>query len=906
MVLAVMNRVKFFKIFLMSLLALIISSAIVFIIFEEDGGFKRLAEQRIDAFFSETFECQFHAHLNHINLITGEVELTDLAAVSSDTERWSWQAPHARVSFSWFDLLLHHSFFLDIEITGFHAYSESNNGDLALYNHILSYLKAPPVKPFLLGSFTIRDGSCQFVDKNNNHALAIAVRVDTKLVGRQLKTTVIFHDGTVTLAGKKFIEHLKGTIGQPINSDTLDGRITAELVPFPAEQQYITLLVSYKNNTGTAELYTLDRACHTTFSLDQHSRITLSCQFPVSCIQGLLMPELQGSADGTCLLTGLIDVKKEIAGSGNFSSTGLKIATVELPEINASWALKNSILSTDWALTKAVPDFMRGQFSWDFNNQTGDCSSVANKEIVLPLGTIKPDTLQLSAKMRADPLQSTGQFSGTIIDTEKQEKKVTGDFALALGNCSVNAQYDQKKLQCVVEKLTNITCSYHDGDKELCSLRSTTSKRSTKFSAFLEYQWLQTVLSLKDSAMAGDGTFELAGTLHADGVDAHLAMRNAHIKLPNTYNLMKELSADISIDKKLHGTIKNFKAQLNKGDIVSKEIIVHADYTDTGFLVRYAHCPFILDNCFVGLHNDMFTLVTGAGLIEYKHHEKTALKGQLLLNQTHVSNNIFSSEFMQNFSGTGVNPVSSYTTDTELAISVQTQSPIHVKTPFLDVSAHLSMAVDGTLAQPLVTGAIELVNGNLEFPYQPLFITRGKINFTPHQPDDPLLDVVARNSIKKYAVTMAIDGSVRDPKISFSSSPHLDEAAIISLLLGGADDGSLSLVMPQAVMGSVRDLIFGSTTTSSTLLNSLQRIVKPFKNIRLVPGFSDNTGRGGVRGSLMIEVDDRLRGMIQQNFSLPEDVKIEVEYALSDDTTIRALRDERGDTGAELEMRWKF
>src|SRR5581483_3576363 len=82
--------------------------------------------------------------------------------------------------------------------------------------------------------------------------------------------------------------------------------------------------------------------------------------------------------------------------------------------------------------------------------------------------------------------------------------------------------------------------------------------------------------------------------------------------------------------------------------------------------------------------------------------------------------------------------------------------------------------------------------------------------------------------------------------------------------------------------------------------------LKPFKNIHLVPSFTDQTGRGGLRGAIEIDVNERTHALIQKNFNLTEDTRFEVEYLLSDDITVRGIRDERKDVGGEVEMRWKF
>ena len=55
-----------------------------------------------------------------------------------------------------------------------------------------------------------------------------------------------------------------------------------------------------------------------------------------------------------------------------------------------------------------------------------------------------------------------------------------------------------------------------------------------------------------------------------------------------------------------------------------------------------------------------------------------------------------------------------------------------------------------------------------------------------------------------------------------------------------------------------------------------------------------------------MDVGDRWRVMMQKNFSLPEDTKVELEYLLSDEISLKGVRDERGDVRGEVEMRWKF
>jgi hypothetical protein len=76
--------------------------------------------------------------------------------------------------------------------------------------------------------------------------------------------------------------------------------------------------------------------------------------------------------------------------------------------------------------------------------------------------------------------------------------------------------------------------------------------------------------------------------------------------------------------------------------------------------------------------------------------------------------------------------------------------------------------------------------------------------------------------------------------------------------------------------------------------------------VRIVPSFTDETGRGGLRAAIEIDVNDQLSAVIEKNFSLSEDVKFEIDYALSDDISLKGIQDERGDFGGEMEVKWKF
>ncbi len=53
-------------------------------------------------------------------------------------------------------------------------------------------------------------------------------------------------------------------------------------------------------------------------------------------------------------------------------------------------------------------------------------------------------------------------------------------------------------------------------------------------------------------------------------------------------------------------------------------------------------------------------------------------------------------------------------------------------------------------------------------------------------------------------------------------------------------------------------------------------------------------------------MSDNLHARVHKDFSKQEDFGVELEYHINDDMSVRGIKDERGDIGGEVEMRWKF
>jgi translocation and assembly module TamB len=83
-----------------------------------------------------------------------------------------------------------------------------------------------------------------------------------------------------------------------------------------------------------------------------------------------------------------------------------------------------------------------------------------------------------------------------------------------------------------------------------------------------------------------------------------------------------------------------------------------------------------------------------------------------------------------------------------------------------------------------LVGEVNTVRGNYEFQGRRFELMRdGRIRFAGSDELNPLLDLRARRVISGVETFVNVRGTMREPELSFSSSPPLDEADILSLIV---------------------------------------------------------------------------------------------------------------------------
>lgn len=897
------------------LTGLIIFSAlfVAALFIEEDPWLQQRLENYITSSFQSTFKCGFTTKVKKIRLFAGSVELENTRAYDPEKNLWQWEAKKASVSFALLPWLTHKKYILTITLNDAQVDSEFSAGKPAIIDHLYA-LTAPQggSSPIEVQRITLNQALTTIrstPDTLLQARLTSDIQVPTTLSRRShsLINTLI-QNGSLTVKGVPILTQLEGTISSekvPQIGFTITAHGSCDLPQQPADKQHCLMFANWNNGSGKITWTTDDHAIQGNINLSStQNTVTGSAEFPLSYLGQFVnhehAPELQGSYKIDLNAT-YSDFLATLSATGTLQHGFYKefmipplVSTLSLNDMQLRGTIEARFPRNVIAAGTYHFDLATKQGVADLKNTTSfmiDEWQVPARGLSMNF-TLFPDGEILNsyhAHYRHVPTNTPKTLDGIAHWTKEH---------IVLQGKSGSFIYDFLAASQPYWHLEYCDCTL--GGESVIALKA---QSNDVFSGTLGYHLLQKLGTSLGWHIPGEGILQVTGSFESDKARLDLSMNHGNIRIPYTYNLIQDIKSSCLYYYKTRTIVlENTQITMHKGTMSASTIMLNLD---KDFKITSLHVPLILNHCFLSHNKELFALFSGALTLSYTPGKPT-ITGFIVLDRSHMQSNIFSEEFQRQMFGLSTAPFSSQSSDIAFNVSVISRTPLRVKTSFLDVSARINLGLQGTVNNPSVSGGLEIVHGSLAFPYKQLLIKHGKIYFLPQQIFDPTIDILAENYIRKYTVRMHITGSVKNPKISFESTPPLQQDQIIALLLGGSEDGSLFLAMPTSVMDSIENMVFGPAETTSHFQQTLQNLFKPLKNVRFVPSFSDQAGRGGLRGSLAIEVNDRLRAIIERNFNLTEDTKVEVEYALSDDSSVRAIKDERGDLGGEFETRWKF
>jgi hypothetical protein len=901
--------------------------------------------QKIEHIFQEVAQKYLGGHFScsvqSVSFFAPSLVLHDLEMRSIDSCDWSWRCKKCELHCSWIQLLLKGMMDQHVTIDGFECTSRVEKSRFAIEQYIIAMMQKSFLPfPVELKSIVFKNAHFCAYDDLYNIDCALSFNSSSLRVGNQIKTTLFVGDGQVAYKKDNYVEKIATDIFLMTEFCDKDGTydISAQIAGTCALSQmgdqggcYVT--GSWKGDRGRFSI----RNAYNSVMIDPivitEKELRINTQFPLSyvahCIVGSSCDQM---INGTlqCFVKMSKDEEQKI--DGQLVIENMKLSDYYICDVGK---VGFSCHGDDWKIRLGMSRYnqeCKGTGFWNQATHKGEFNIKNSTDLSSKLFSywrIKPHSFNAHIAIDNDTI--TGFYDAITTHTLSNAMHMSNSsFSYAQGLINTQGCIDENHFSVawsIYPQFAVHHCSYSDKENKqlLTLLRSSYAKASedtqgcegqadeNKLTGSIAFPFIRSVInSTMKYDVQGEGNLDVVATISPTEIIADVALNEATIRLPQTYNFIDGFKSHFVYNiAQRSAVLEDINLSLYSGKVNC--LCAHFNFDTKGALI-FAHAPCIFNECLLNIKKDLFATVSGTLLFSKSLQSDARIDGHILIDKSQLKENLFSGIIQKQL--LSYTQAAFATPDMPLGYNliIETKLPIVVDTGFLQTNAHVAMQISNdmqentvmhkSLSDGWVTGTVTLHAGTINFPYKPLYISKGVITFYPDQLFDPAIELFARNKIKKYDVSLHVDGSLLNHHIILDATPGLTEEQIVGLLLVGAEENSLNSMMPALIVQNLKSLIL-----SNNQLSFFDKYFKPLLgsfNINLVPSFTDQTGRGGLRGALEITVDDRWRAVIQKNFSLTEDTKFELEFLLSDDITLRAIRDERRDLGGEVEMRWKF
>jgi len=245
----------------------------------------------------------------------------------------------------------------------------------------------------------------------------------------------------------------------------------------------------------------------------------------------------------------------------------------------------------------------------------------------------------------------------------------------------------------------------------------------------------------------------------------------------------------------------------------------------------------------------------------------------------------------------------------KLDVHVVTTPELQMQTAIARLSGNADLRVRGTVDRPAILGRVEVLEGDISFNGTKYRLERGDVTFANPAKTQPIIDLTATTRVRDYDITVQLRGDASVPnglKPTWQSEPQLPEADVIALLaLGRTREESASAPAGGSLgFGGEASNLLINQALNSTVNSRLQRLFGASR-VKIDPqGLASETNV--VRGP-QVTVEQQVARNVTLTYSTNVSVSnqqiIQVEYNITRNISIVALRDQNGVVSFDFKIR---
>lgn len=231
-----------------------------------------------------------------------------------------------------------------------------------------------------------------------------------------------------------------------------------------------------------------------------------------------------------------------------------------------------------------------------------------------------------------------------------------------------------------------------------------------------------------------------------------------------------------------------------------------------------------------------------------------------------------------------------------LDLHVNAPGRVFVRGRGLDSEWSADLGIGGTTGQPIVSGKMQSVRGQLDVVGKTFALQTSKVTFTGGKTVDPLLDIASSYKTSDLSVTARLEGRMSSPELTLTSDPSYPKDEILSRIFFNKSRGGLSPVEAAQLANAAAQL--SGQTSGFDVLSSIRRFVG-------VDVLQVDTGEKGASVKAGKYIEEGVYVGAKQGAS-PGSGGVEVEVEVTPNISVRTETGQTGDSNTSIQFRWDY